>query len=58
MRRKEITDLKSEIEGYKVDLKNATSPEEKSELRGLVKTRSDTLNELLKRLPEVNKGPW
>ena len=53
---KKISDLENEIGGYTLDLKNATSPEEKSELRGLIKTSRDTLNELLKRKIEFNKG--
>jgi len=56
--KEKISDLENEIEGYKVDLKNATSPEEKSELRGLIKSTRDTLNELLKKQNEVEKGTW
>ena len=55
---KKISDLENEIEGYRVDLKNATSPQEKSELRGLMKSRVDTLIELLKQQNEVTKGTW
>ena len=44
----EIAALKAEIEGYELDLKDATSREEKSELRGLIKSCSDNLTELLK----------
>jgi len=46
----EITALKTEIEGYKLDLKEATSREEKSELRGLIKSRSDYLVGLQKQM--------
>jgi predicted nucleic acid-binding Zn-ribbon protein len=53
---KEIAALESRIEENKVDLKNATTREEKSELRGLIKSRSDTLNELMKQQREATKG--
>ena len=43
----EIAALKAEIEGYELDLKDAASREEKSELRGLIKSRSDNLTRLL-----------
>ncbi len=43
----EITALKAEIEGYKLELKDATSAEEKSELRGLIKSCRDNLTRLL-----------
>ena len=43
----EIVNLKSEIDGYKNDLRDATSKEEKSELRGLITERGKTLNTLL-----------
>lgn len=39
--------LKAEIEEYRVDLKGATTPEEKSELRGLINSSQDLLKELL-----------
>jgi hypothetical protein len=42
-----ITDLEEEIKGYTSDLKSASSAAEKSELRGLIKTSSETLNNLL-----------
>lgn len=42
-----IFDLEEEIEGYKADLKIASSSAEKSELRGLIKTSGETLNRLL-----------
>ena len=43
----EITALKAEIEGYKLDLKDAISREEKRELRGLIKSCHDHLTRLL-----------
>ncbi len=52
----EITALKEEIEGYKLELKDATSREEKSELRGLLKSRSDNLTELLKQKNTASRG--
>ena len=48
---KKISDVENEYQGYRVDLKNATSPQEKSELRGL-------LTELLKKQNELSKGTW
>jgi hypothetical protein len=45
----EIAGLKLEINGYKIDLENATTVEEKRRLSGLIKTRGDTLNELLQQ---------
>ena len=44
----EIAALKAVIEGYELELKDATSREEKSELRGLIKSCRDNLTELLK----------
>ena len=44
----EIAALKAEMEGYELDLKDATSREEKSELRGLIKSCRDNLTEVLK----------
>eukprot|EP01039_Chlorochromonas_danica_P011596 gene11596-12992_t len=52
---KEISDLKAELEGYRVDLKNATSPEEKIMYGGLIKSRGDNLTELLKQQTEWSK---
>ena len=52
----EIADLKAEIEGYKNDLKEATSPIEKSELRGLIKSCRDNLTELEKRKNAQSNG--
>ena len=43
----EIVNLKSEIEGYRIDLSVATTKEEKSELRVLITERGKTLNALL-----------
>jgi hypothetical protein len=43
----EIAELKAEIAGYVADLKKDITPAEKSELRGLINTRSQTLNLLL-----------
>ena len=43
----EIVNLKSEIEGYRIDLSVATTKEEKSELRVLITERGKTLNTLL-----------
>jgi hypothetical protein len=42
-----ICALEDEIAGYVTQLSEATTPNEKSELRGLIKTRSETLNRLL-----------
>jgi hypothetical protein len=54
-----ITDLEEEIKGYTSDLKSASSAAEKSELRGLIKTSRETLNNLLinerKALPQGAK---
>ena len=44
-----ITSLKAKIEGYELELKDATSREEKSELRGLIKSCRENLTELEKR---------
>jgi hypothetical protein len=55
---KRISNLENEIEGYKVDLMNATSPQEKIKLRELMKSTSDNLTELLKMQNEVTKGTW
>jgi hypothetical protein len=43
----EISALKDEITGYVTQLSEATTPNEKSELRGLIKTGRETLNRLL-----------
>ena len=51
-----ISDLEKEIEGYEVDLKTATSPEEKTMYIGLIQATTDNLNELLKQQTELNKG--
>ena len=45
----EIDSLKEEIEGYKNELKIATTAQEKSDIRGLIKTTGDNLTELLKQ---------
>ena len=42
-----ISALEAKVEGYEVDLKNATTPEEKRLLLQIVNTRSETLNRLL-----------
>jgi hypothetical protein len=55
---KEIAALETEIAEYEVDLKNATTREEKSELRGLIKASLDTLNELMKLQREATKGNY
>jgi hypothetical protein len=44
----EIASLKQEIAEYRGDLRNAVTPAEKSEIRGLIKARSENLTELLK----------
>jgi hypothetical protein len=54
----EIAAQESRIAEYQVDLKNATTREEKSELRGLIKACLDTLNELLKQKTELIKGTY
>jgi hypothetical protein len=41
-----ISDLEEEIKGYVTDSKTASAAE-KSELRGLIKIRTETLNRLL-----------
>jgi hypothetical protein len=55
---KEIAALESEIEEYKVDLKNAKTFEERKMYAGLVMSRADTLNELMKQQREATKGMW
>ena len=52
----EISALKAEIEGYKMDLKNALTSAEKSEIRGLIKSSRDNLSYLLKQKKDVTKG--
>jgi hypothetical protein len=42
-----IANLEAEIESYKKDLKDAATPEEKSEIRGLIKSGRETLIRLL-----------
>jgi hypothetical protein len=44
---KEISDLKVEIDGYKTDLKGATSAEEKNRLSGLITSAREVLKLLL-----------
>ncbi len=51
-----IAALEAEIEGYKLDLKDATSREEKSELRGLIKSSRDYLIELQKQKNPASGG--
>jgi hypothetical protein len=53
---KDIADLKSKIEGYEVDLKNATSPDEKSGLRRLISSSRENLTELWKQQSVLNKS--
>jgi hypothetical protein len=53
---KKISDLENEYQGYRVDLKNATSPQEKIMYGELMKSTSATLIELLKQQNEVTKG--
>eukprot|EP00981_Chlorochromonas_danica_P007752 scaffold1881_cov181-Ochromonas_danica.AAC.7 len=43
----EIADLKEEIKGHNNHLKVATSAQEKSEIRQLITSRSETLSKLL-----------
>ena len=45
----EIASLKQVIAEYERDLRNAVTPAEKSELRGLVKASRENLTELLKK---------
>ena len=51
-----IAALEAEIEGYKLEYKDATSPKEKSELRGLVKSCRDNLTELQKQKNTASGG--
>ena len=51
-----ITDLEEEIKGYVTDLKTASSDAEKSELRGLIKIRTETLNRLLDEKKALSGG--
>jgi hypothetical protein len=44
-----IARLELEINGYKIDLENATTVEDKRRLSDLIKTTRDTLNELLQQ---------
>ena len=53
---KKISNLENEIEGYRIDLKNATSPQEKIMYGGLIISSRDALTELLKQQAEVKKG--
>ena len=52
----EITVLNAETEGYELDLKDATSTEEKCELRGLIKSCCDNLTETKKRKNAQSAG--
>ena len=53
---KKISNLENEIEGYRVDLKNFTSSQEKIMYGELMKSTSDILTELLKQQNEMTKG--
>jgi hypothetical protein len=44
---KEISDLKVEIDGYKTDLKGATTEKQIDRLSGLITSARETLNKLL-----------
>ena len=49
----EIASLEQKIAEYESDLRNATTPAEKSEIRGLITARSENLTELLKEKKNV-----
>jgi hypothetical protein len=51
-----IASLEAEIKGYRLELKDATSAQEKSELRGLIKSYNDRLTELEKRKNAQSAG--
>jgi hypothetical protein len=52
----EIARLKLEINGYKIDLENAATDEEKRSLRDLIKTRRGTLNVQLQQKQSSGKS--
>ena len=53
----EITRLKANIESYEVEYKTASSTE-KSELRGLIKAKVETLNRLLdQQAAQTSRSP-
>lgn len=57
MEKKEIDELKSKIASYENDLANASTPQEKSELRNLIKSRADNLDKLLaQQLPSSSSS--
>jgi hypothetical protein len=53
-----IASLEEEIAGYRVDLRNAITPEEISEIRGLIKSSRDTLNRLLDELASLRSSTF
>ena len=52
----EITVLKAKIEGYEIELKDATSREDKLVWAGLIKSCRDNLTELEKRKNAQSAG--
>jgi hypothetical protein len=47
MEKNEIDELKEKIASYENDLANASTPQEKSEIRNLIRSRADNLDKLL-----------
>jgi len=54
----EIDSLKAEIQGYRIELRSATTKEETSELRKLIIVRSETLNTLLIQQQQQQGGKF
>jgi site-specific recombinase XerD len=52
----EIASLKQVIAEYERDLRNAVTPAEKSEIRGLINARSENLTELLKEKKRADEA--
>ena len=51
-----ITNLEQVIAGYEVDLRNAVSREEMSEIRGLIRISRETLNRLLDEVASLRSS--
>lgn len=53
---KEIAELKARVAKYETDLDAATSAQEKSEIRQLINSRTETLNRLLDEKKALSGG--
>ncbi len=55
---KEIADLKARVAKYETELDSATTAQEKSEIRQLINSRTETLNRLLDEKKAQSGGKY